>query len=74
MLAAPPQVLEELPGARGVLVTAGANGSSYAFRGADGGPGLRGAVPVLSVEVHDTTGAGDGFLGGFLHYLIKSGV
>jgi len=72
------QVLEVLPGARGVLVTAGSSGSSYAFHSGGGGGGggapLTGVVPVLSVEVQDTTGAGDGFLGGFLHYLLKAGI
>ena len=59
-------------------MTAGSSGSSYAFRSSRGDGGdaapLTGIVPVLSVEVQDTTGAGDGFLGGFLHYLVKAGV
>jgi len=72
-LQSPEKVLEELPRARGVLVTAGAKGSSYAFRSGGGKTDLTGVVPVLTVEVHDTTGAGDGFLGGFLHYFVKAG-
>lgn len=70
------QVLELLPAARGVLVTAGGLGSAYAFHSisaTDGEPPLTGIVPVLKVDVYDTTGAGDGFLGGFLHYLVKTG-
>lgn len=71
-----PQVLELLPAARGVLVTAGGLGSAYAFystSSTDRKPPLTGVVPVLKVDVYDTTGAGDGFLGGFLHYLVKAG-
>jgi hypothetical protein len=107
------QVLECLPKAKGVLVTAGGEGSSYAFKGANGKVDLRGRVPVLKVGPHyapdvhaavcvhaatsacrpgrqwqrplgscvailqvdvmDTTGAGDGFLGGFLHHTVKKG-
>jgi sugar/nucleoside kinase (ribokinase family) len=31
------------------------------------------SAPVAQVDVMDTTGAGDGFLGGFLHYFVKAG-
>ena len=72
-----PQVLALLPEARGVLVTAGGSGSAYAFHASSGGgggkPDLTGIVPALKVDVYDTTGAGDGFLGGFLHFLLKAG-
>jgi fructokinase len=72
-LSMPERVLECLPKAKGVLVTAGGEGSSYAFKGAGGKVNLRGRVPVLKVDVMDTTGAGDGFLGGFLHHTVKKG-
>lgn len=69
----PEQVLEFLPKAKGVLVTAGGRGSAYAFKGSNGQPPLTNRVPVLKVDVLDTTGAGDGFLGGFMHHVIKKG-
>ncbi len=65
------QVLEELPGVKGVLVTGGGAGCSYAFKGAGGKSDYTGIVPVLKVESTDTTGAGDAFLGGFLASLVK---
>jgi fructokinase len=72
-LAAPGRVLAAAPGApRGVLVSAGENGSAYAFRGADGAE-LAGAVPVMDVEVVDTTGAGDAYLAGFIHSMLAAG-
>lgn len=65
------QVLEQLPGVKGVLVTGGGAGCSYAFKGAGGKIDYTGIVPVLKVESTDTTGAGDAFLGGFLASLVK---
>jgi len=44
------QVLVHLPNARGVLVTAGARGSAYAFRPTGGKPPLTARVPVLKVR------------------------
>jgi fructokinase len=65
------QVLEQLPQVKGVLVTAGGAGCSYAFKGAGGKIDYTGIVPVLKVDVDDTTGAGDAFLAGFLASLVK---
>lgn len=45
------QVLECLPNSKGVLVTAGGQGSSYAFKGAGGKIDLTGRVPVLKVQL-----------------------
>ena len=50
------QVLECLPKAKGVLVTAGGEGSSYAFKGAGGKVDLRGRVPVLKVQLQHAPG------------------
>jgi len=65
-------VLERLPEAKGVLVTAGALGSAYCFRGPGGKQDLAGRVPVLRVSVQDTTGAGDAYLAGFLFVMVQA--
>lgn len=39
-----------MPNSKGVLVTAGGQGSSYAFKGAGGKIDLTGRVPVLKVQ------------------------
>lgn len=57
-LARPKLVLDRLPRARGVLVTAGERGASWCFHG--GGRYLEGAMPCFDIEVADTTGAGKG--------------
>lgn len=72
-LAHPDQVLAAIPSARGVLVSAGEKGSAYAFRSPGGKMDMCGEVPVLSVKVADTTGAGDAYLAGFILYMILSG-
>lgn len=66
------QVLNAVPETvQGVLVTAGGHGAAYCFRSANGGPLIKGFVPILQVKVSDTTGAGDAFLSGFLYSMVK---
>ena len=66
------QVLQAVPETvQGILVTAGGHGAAYCFRAANGGPLIKGFVPVLKVKVSDTTGAGDAFLSGFLYSMVK---
>ena len=66
------QVLKAVPDSvQGILVTAGGHGAAYCFRSANGGPLIKGFVPVLNVKVSDTTGAGDAFLSGFLYSMVK---
>lgn len=72
-LAHPERVLASAPTARGVLVSAGEKGSAYAFRAPGGKMDLTGALPVMNVEVVDTTGAGDCYLSGFIFYMLLSG-
>lgn len=43
---------------------AGEKGSAYAFRAPGGKLDMSGSVPVMSVKVADTTGAGDAYLAG----------
>lgn len=70
-LQTPEAVLAACPNARGVLVSAGEKGSSYAWRGTAGKADASGIVPVFSVNVVDTTGAGDAYLAGFVHKLLE---
>jgi fructokinase len=69
----PEKVLNAVPNARGVLVSAGEKGSAYAFRSPGGKMDISGIVPVLDVKVADTTGAGDAYLSGFIMYMLLSG-
>jgi fructokinase len=68
----PEKVLDRAASAKGVLLTAGGLGSSYAFRKADGAGVSSGYVPVMSIEVQDTTGAGDAYLAGFLYSVTQA--
>jgi fructokinase len=69
----PEKVLNAVPKAQGVLVSAGEKGSAYAFRSPGGKMDISGIVPVLDVKVADTTGAGDAYLSGFIMYMLLSG-
>lgn len=52
----------------GVLVTAGEHGCAYCLGNNEG------KLPAFSVEVEETTGAGDGFLAGFIHQVCQTGL
>ena len=60
------QILEDA-GTKLVVVTLGAQGAFYRWRGHTG------RVPGVSVEVADTNGAGDAFLGALLYRLTRRG-
>ncbi len=57
----PSTIAESLNNLEGVLVTDGDRGCRYSIGRYDG------TVPAFPVSVMDTTGAGDGFVAGFLH-------
>ena len=64
----PRVILQQLDQLEGVLITAGDAGCTYAL-------GIHcGSVPAFEVDIEDTTGAGDAFLGGFLHQLCEHGM
>ena len=60
-------IAHQLPHLKGVLVTAGAGGCDYCLSGNVG------SLPGFSVDVEDTTGAGDAFTAGFVHQLLQKG-
>jgi fructokinase len=64
----PEAIAERLDHLEGVLVTAGDKGCAYSLSG------NLGQVPAFPVDVEDTTGAGDGFVAGFLHQLCARGL
>jgi fructokinase len=61
-------IAQRLPHLQGVLVTAGEAGCSYYLAKNSG------KVPAFSIDVVDTTGAGDSFVAGFIHQLCQQGI
>jgi fructokinase len=57
-----------LDSVEGVIVTAGAAGCGYCISQNEG------KLPAFNVDVEDTTGAGDGFVAGFVHQLCQHGI
>lgn len=63
----PSAIAKRLPHLQGVLVTAGEAGCSYYLANNSG------KIPAFSIDVVDTTGAGDSFVAGFIHQLCQQG-
>lgn len=61
-------IAHRLGSVEGVLVTDGDRGSQYFLSDNEG------KLPAFTVDVEDTTGAGDGFVAGFVHQLCQRGV
>ncbi len=61
-------IAQQYPTVKGILITAGEKGCTYALQGCIGGH------PGFAVEVVDTTGAGDAFVAGFIHQLRRLGL
>ncbi|MEB3358711.1 MAG: carbohydrate kinase [Synechococcales bacterium] len=64
----PGAIAYRLENVEGVLVTAGDKGCAYCLSEQEG------TFPAYSVEVEETTGAGDGFLAGLIHQLCVGGI
>jgi fructokinase len=64
----PGAITFRLSSPEGVLVTDGEHGCAYCLAENEG------QLPAFSIPVVDTTGAGDGFLAGFIHQLTKFGI
>lgn len=64
----PGAITYRLDSVEGVLVTAGDKGCAYCLAENEG------KVPAFSVEVVDTTGAGDSFVAGFVDQLCQLGI
>jgi len=62
------QIFCQISGLKGVIVTAGAAKVNYCFGE------ITGEVTPFCVNPVDTTGAGDGFLAGFIHQLCQQGI
>lgn len=60
-------IAKQLPHLQGILITAGEAGCSYYLANNSG------KIPAFSVDVVDTTGAGDSFVAGFIHQLCQQG-
>ncbi len=64
----PAEIAAQVDQLEGVLVTAGEAGCAYWVNG------HQGQIPAFVVDVEDTTGAGDGFVAGFVHQLCEQGI
>lgn len=64
----PAAIAEQLDHLEGVLITDGDAGCTYSING------HQGRLPAFAVDVEDTTGAGDGFVAGFVHQLCRQGI
>lgn len=64
----PAEIAQKLDNLEGVLVTAGDQGCAYYLGGNSG------TFPAFSVDVEDTTGAGDSFVAGFIHQVCQRGI
>lgn len=64
----PGVISHRLDQTEGVLISLGERGCAYCLGGNEG------KLPAFSVEVVDTTGAGDGFVAGFLHQVQQQGI
>lgn len=61
-------ITHRLGSVEGVLVTDGDQGCNYCLSDHEG------KLPAFKMEVKDTTGAGDGFVAGFIHQLCQHGL
>lgn len=64
----PGAIIHRVGDLEGVLVTDGDRGCAYCLGETEG------RLPAFDIEVEDTTGAGDGFVAGFLHQLCQRGI
>ncbi|MBD0346712.1 MAG: carbohydrate kinase [Coleofasciculus sp. Co-bin14] len=61
-------ITHRLGSLEGVLVTDGDKGCNYCLNDYEG------TVPAFQMDVKDTTGAGDGFVAGFIHQVCQQGL